>query len=176
MFFRMLLVWLCALFIGKAFANTVLQPKMIYGYLERASLPDKALTLKAKLDTGAKSASLHAVHIHYITLDDKPYVSFVVPTKKGDVLFTYPHVGDVSIKARSGEVAGVRIKSPFIRRPVVMMPIRLGQATQTIRVNLANRKRFRYPLLLGREALIAFNGMVDPAKKFTINDEYAVIK
>ena len=165
MFFRLPVLVLCALFGGQVLAHS----KIVYGYLERAVLLDKQLTLKAKLDTGAKSASLYAKKIHYIDRNGKPFVHFIVPTKTGDIPFTCPYVGDVSIKARSGEIAGVRIKKPFIKRPVVSMPLQLGAETRTIRVNLANRKRFTYPLLLGREALVAFNGIVDPGQKFTLN-------
>jgi len=42
---------------------------------------------------------------------------------------------------------------------------------QSIKVNLTNRKRFIYPLLLGRDAIIAFNGAVDPALTFTLKNQ-----
>ncbi len=171
MLFRVTFFVLCSfLCFGHVLAASSAHPKQVYGYLERATLPDKQLTLKAKLDTGAKSASLYARRIRQIDINGKPFLKFVVPTKNGDVPFTCAHVGDVSIKARSGEIAGVRIKNPFIKRPVVVMPVQLGHEIRTIRVNLANRKRFAYPLLLGREALVAFNGMIDPGKKFTLNN------
>lgn len=169
MFSRVSVFLLSLLFGPQLLTQPAVPSKIIYGYLERAVLPDKQLTLKAKLDTGAKSASLHAKRIRQVDINGKSFLSFIVPTKTGDVLFTCPHVGDVSIKARSGEIAGVRIKNPFIKRPVVNMPVQLGHETRTIRVNLANRKRFTYPLLLGREALVAFDGMVDPGQKFTLN-------
>ncbi len=167
---RISLLGLCVFICAQAVASPApVHSKIVYGYLEKAVLPEKQLTLKAKLDTGAKSASLYAKRIRQIDKQGKSYLKFVVPTKAGDIPFTCEHVGDVSIKARSGEIGGVRIKNPFMKRPVVNMPVQLGDETRTIRVNLANRKRFTYPLLLGREALVAFNGIVDPAQKFTIN-------
>lgn len=158
--FLMLLV-LC---FGQAFAHN----KRVLGYIEEATLLDQHLTLPAKLDTGAKSASLYARHIRSIDVHGKPYLQFVVPTKAGDVHFKCAYVGDVNIKARSGEIAGTRLKNPFIRRPVVNMPLQLGNEIRTVRVNLANRRRFSYPLLLGREALVAFDALVDPKQKFTL--------
>jgi len=154
---------LCVLSLGQAFAHN----KLVYGYLEEATLVDQHITLPAKLDTGAKSASLYAKRIRPIEIDGKAYLQFVVPTKAGDVPFRCAYVGDVNIKARSGEIAGTRLKNLFIKRPVVNMPIRLGGETRTIRVNLANRRRFSYPLLLGREALIAFDALVDANQKFS---------
>ena len=155
------LLW--ALCLGQTFAHT----KLVYGFVEEATLLDQHLTLSAKLDTGAKSASLYAKRIRPIEIDGKPYLQFIVPTKAGDVPFKCAYVGDVNIKARSGEIAGTRLKNPFIRRPVVNMPVQLGNEIRTIRVNLANRRRFSYPLLLGREALVAFDALVDAKQKFT---------
>ncbi len=48
-----------------------------------------------------------------------------------------------------------------------MMHIRIGDKERAIPVNLANRKRFIYPILLGREAIKIFNGVVDPSVTFT---------
>ena len=51
------------------------------------------------------------------------------------------------------------------------MRIKLSDKEQVIRVNLTNRKRFIYPLLLGREAIIAFDGLIDPSLKYTFKIE-----
>jgi hypothetical protein len=142
--------------------------KITYGFIEKATLTDTDLILAAKLDTGAKSASLNATNIHEITLDGKPYLSFIVPSKEGDILFKCEYVGKVNIKVRSGETSTSPLLRKSIKRPVVLMHIRLGESEQLIRVNLTNRKRFIYPLLLGREAIVAFNGVVDPSLKYTL--------
>jgi hypothetical protein len=149
---------------GHVMANN---EKIIYGYIEKATLVENDLTLSAKLDTGAKSASLNATHITPITVDGKSYLSFIVPTKEGDVHFKCEYVGSVNIKVRVGEGPASPLLRKSIQRPVVLMRIKLGQKEQVIRVNLTNRKRFIYPLLLGREAIIAFDGLVDPSLKYT---------
>jgi len=141
--------------------------KLIYGYIEKATLVDKDLTLSAKLDTGAKSASLNATHINEIEVDGKPYLSFTVPSKEGDFQFKCEYVGEVSIKMRASEAKANPLVKKSFRRPVVMMRIKLAEKERMIRVNLTNRKRFIYPLLLGREAIIAFDGIVDPSLKYT---------
>ena len=146
--------------------------KTIYGYIEKVTLVDKDVTLSAKLDTGAKSASLNAASIKEIEQDGKPYLSFIVPTKEGDVPFKCEYVGDVNIKIRSGELQTNPLLRKSIQRPVVLMRIRLAEQEHTIRVNLTNRKRFIYPLLLGREAIIAFDGLIDPKLKYT----YKILK
>ena len=141
--------------------------KIIFGFIEKATLMNKQLTLSAKLDTGAKSASLNATNITETMVDGKPYLNFTVPSKEGDISFQCEHVGEVNIKIRAGEVNINPLLRKSIQRPVVLMRIKLGSKERVIRVNLTNRKRFIYPLLLGREALIAFDGLVDPSLKYT---------
>lgn len=142
-----------------------------YGYVEKATLVDKELILSAKLDTGAKSASLNATNITEIDVKGVPYLRFTVPTKAGETVFESPYIGKVKIKVRANEAnPGVAAVKP-IKRPVVLLSVRLGETTRTIRVNLTNRKRFIYPLLLGRDAIIAFNGAVDPGLTFTVKSK-----
>ncbi|MCX7116871.1 MAG: RimK/LysX family protein [Legionellales bacterium] len=141
--------------------------KIIFGFIEKATLVSRQLTLSAKLDTGAKSASLNAKNISETTVDGKPYLKFIVPSKEGDISFQCEHVGEVNIKVRAGEVNLNPLLRKSIQRPVVLMRIKLGNQERLIRVNLTNRKRFIYPLLLGREAIIAFDGIIDPSLKYT---------
>ncbi len=77
----------------------------------------------------------------------------------GEAKFISEYFGKVSIKPRIQEIES-------IRRPVVWMKIKLGDKEETIRVNLTDRSRFIYPLLLGRQAIVAFNGIVDPSVKY----------
>lgn len=155
-----------ALLSGSIMAKSETQ---IYGYVEKVTLIDKNLTLSAKLDTGAKSTSLNATNITEIEIKGIPYLRFTVPSKEGDILFEGEYIGKVKIKTRSGESNPRLLTShTFMRRPVVLLPVKLGDKVRAIRVNLTNRKRFLYPLLLGRDAIIDFNGAVDPAITFTL--------
>ncbi|KTD54840.1 secreted protein [Legionella sainthelensi] len=140
----------------------------IYGYVEKVSFPEKNLILSAKLDTGAKSASLNATNITEITKKGIAYLRFTVPTKSGDYQFEAEYKGRVKIKVREGEHGSEILAHAPIKRPVVLLSMQLGDKVRTIKVNLTNRKRFLYPLLLGRDAIIAFNGAVDPALTFTL--------
>lgn len=81
--------------------------------------------------------------------------------------FKCEYVGEVRIKVRAGEAQATSLLRKSIQRPVVLMKIRLADKERTIRVNLTNRKRFIYPLLLGREAIKAFDGLIDPSLKYT---------
>lgn len=155
---------------GPLMANTTPQ---IYGYVEKITLVDKELTLSAKLDTGAKTASLSATNITEINVKGVPYLRFTVPSKSGNYTFECEYVGKVKIKVRAHESNQGDSKPAPIRRPVVLINLKLGDKVRSIRVNLTNRKRFIYPLLLGRDAIIGFNGAVDPALTFTEKNKSA---
>lgn len=148
--------------------------KNIYGYVEHVVLIEKDLKLPAKLDTGAKSASLNAVDIKEVKEGEQLYLTFIVPSKAGDIKFKAPYIGDVKIKLRDAEKLnpGPLVKN-YHPRPVVLMKVRLGEIERTIKVNLTNRKRFIYPLLLGRDAINAFNGVVDPTQKYVLESDGA---
>lgn len=140
----------------------------IYGYVEKVTLLDQELTLSAKLDTGAKSASLNAVNITEFDKKGIPYLRFTVPSKQGDFNFEGEYIGKVKIKVRANEYNPTAQKNAPIKRPVVLLHVKLGDKVRAIQVNLTSRKRFIYPLLLGRDAIIDFNGAVDPARAFTV--------
>jgi hypothetical protein len=153
------------LFTGSLMAKNEAQT---YGYVEKVTLIDKNLILSAKLDTGAKSASLHATNISEVDVKGVPYLRFTVPTKNGDYAFECEYIGKVKIKVRNGETKSGILKSTPMRRPVVLLNVKLGDKVRAIKINLTNRKRFLYPLLLGRDAIIDFNGAVNPALTFTV--------
>jgi len=138
--------------------------KTTYGYIEKITLSDQDLTIRAKLDTGARSSSLHAIHIKKEKIKDKTYLRFTVPHQGGKSTFLCEYYGRVSIKARAQEIE-------HITRPVVLMKVKLGEQEKTIRVNLTNRANFLYPFLLGRQGIIAFNGVVDPSTKYQEQDK-----
>jgi hypothetical protein len=164
---------LLALFIFTSLMTGPLMAKneaQTYGYIEKVTLIDKNLTLRAKLDTGAKSASLNATDITEIDVNGVPYIRFTVPTKNGDFVFQSKYIGKVKIKVRAGET-NTGLNHDPIKRPVVLLNIQLGDKVRPIQVNLTNRKRFLYPLLLGRDAIIDFDGAVNPSLFFTLKSK-----
>lgn len=138
--------------------------KTVYGYIQKATIVDQNITFSAKLDTGARSSSLHAVHIVKIKKNGKMFVQFDIPHENKLTTITREYFGSVKIKPRA-------LEAEHISRPVIWMKIRLGEKEQLIRLNLTDRGNFTYPLLLGRQAIVAFNGIVDPSAKFTIDSE-----
>ncbi|WP_077065438.1 putative ATP-dependent zinc protease [Candidatus Berkiella cookevillensis] len=142
--------------------------KKVYGYIEKVRVSDAGILLTAKLDTGAKSASLDATDIREVEEDGIPYLLFrVLDGNGGSVELKQKYIGNVRIKMRTEKSKSN--KKRLAERLVVMMPIQVGEEKRDIRVNLTNREHFLYPLLLGREAIEAFDGIVDPKLAFTID-------
>lgn len=165
--FKFVVFIVVLLFTGSLMASEL----QTYGYVEKIILVDKNLPLHAKLDTGAKSASLNATRISQIDIKGQPYIRFTVPTERGDVVFEAKSLGKVKIKMRAQERNLALAETPYIKRPVVLLQMQLGDKLRNIRVNLTNRKRFLYPLLLGRDAIMEFNGAVNPALTFTVKSK-----
>ena len=161
-----LIIMACSIMPGYAMST---EKKIIYGYVEKATLVDKNLLLSAKLDTGAKSASLSAIDIKKIVINGTSYLRFTVPSKQGNVVFTSEYIGRVKIKTRVEENKQVIAEPNAMRRPVVLLRIRIGAMERIIPVNLTNSRHFIYPLLLGRDAINAFSGLVDPSTAFLID-------
>lgn len=153
----------CVVGIGQAMN---VEEKHIFGYVEKIYIPELKATVKAKLDTGAKSSSLSAINIQESEEGNKIYLTFTVPLKSGPITVKAPLVGEVKIKSRAGEYTHGKTKPQPLHRPVINLTIKLNSQSHEIKVNLTNRKRFNYPLLLGREALIELGCIVDPSEAF----------
>ena len=140
--------------------------KTVYGLNEYARLADLDLELAAKLDTGAKTASLSARDIKRFKRNGESWVRFYLAV---DAAHAHPierPLARVSkIKRRAGDYNAEEGK-PYTARPVIELNICMGQAMRTIEVNLTDRSSFQFPLLIGSEALKHFDALVDPSLKY----------
>jgi hypothetical protein len=118
----------------------------IFGWVERVELLDGQISLKAKLDTGARTSSLDATNIERFSRDGERYVRFVLadPDTETEITLERPLVRNVRIVSHSGENQ---------RRAVVTLPICYGPWHEEIEFSLIDRSNFIYPVLLGRSAL-----------------------
>lgn len=156
--------------LGIAYSLTGLAaPKHLFGYLEKINILPKNLNLEAKLDTGAKTASIYAIDIQKFEKNGQQWVHFKVPSASGPVKFTKKIHSYSKIKVRQGEKTTGKFSKDYIARPVVLMRIQMGKQEHIVAVNLADRKNFLYPVLLGRDAIKKFDGAIDPSKSFTLS-------
>lgn len=137
----------------------------VYGLYEAIDLPELDITVKAKLDTGAKTSSLGATDIKTFKKDGVEWVSFK-PQIAGKTL---PEIEKLlvrhsNIKRRVDDINQGQVL--HTKRPVVMLQLCFDGEFHTIEVNLADRSRFVYPLLIGSKTLIQLKAVVDPRLKY----------
>lgn len=140
--------------------------KTVYGLNEYAKLAGIDLEVAAKLDTGAKTASLSARDIKRFKRNGESWVRFYLAI---DTAHSHPielPLARVSkIKRRAGDYDPDEDKN-YTARPVIALDICMGSALRSIEVNLTDRSAFQYPLLIGSEALKRFDALVDPSLKY----------
>lgn len=140
----------------------------LYGRYEYIKLPEVGgQTFKAKMDTGALTASLSAKDIETFTRDGEDWVRFRVATKDADGKVYEHKLARISkIKNRADEEEDSE-GAEISKRPVVDLELCLGDVKRTVEVNLTDRSSFNYPLLIGAKALREFKAAVNPARRFT---------
>ncbi|MGP0171003.1 retropepsin-like aspartic peptidase RloA [Pseudomonas sp. NCHU5208] len=140
--------------------------KSIYGLNEYVHIEELDLLVAAKLDTGAKTASLSARDIKRFKRDGETWVSFILAIDDThERTFERPLARISKIKRRAGDYDPDEEKT-YTARPVIDLELCLGHTLRTIEVNLTDRSAFQYPLLIGSEALKRFGAMVDPSLKY----------
>lgn len=148
--------------------------KRIFGLHEKLYIADIGLELDAKLDTGAQTASLSARDIEQFSKDGKPWVRFRLAIDGAPAnSFELPIVRISHIKRRSSNDEAEDSTAPdYIERPVVLMTVYMGDQQHAIQVNLTDRSRFEFPVLLGSTALKQFNAIIDPSITYTTDVLY----
>lgn len=141
----------------------------LYGRYEYIALPEiGGQVLKAKMDTGALTASLSAKDIETFKRDGEDWVRFRLGTKDASNQVYEHKIARISkIKTRSEEDEEDREVVAPTKRPVVDLELCLGNVKRTVEVNLTDRSSFNYPLLIGAKALREFGAAVNPARRFT---------
>lgn len=122
--------------------------KKIIGWREWVSLPDLGVKkIKAKIDSGARTSSLHAFDLEFFSKKGKDYVRFEVhPLQSNDrkSVKTQAEVIEYrNVKSSNGQVS---------RRPVIITDIDLLGELWPIEMTLSNRDEMSFRMLLGRES------------------------
>ena len=131
----------------------------VVGWREWVRLPSVGVDwIKAKVDTGAKTSSLHAFDLQ--VLDEGARVRFSIhPWQRGaldEVVVELP-VHDVrSVRSSSGHAE---------ERYVVRLPVVLGGRSVDAEVTLTGRDEMGFRMLIGREALVQ-GFLVDPSLSY----------
>jgi len=119
----------------------------VVGWRELVHLPDLGLhEVPAKIDTGARTSSLHGTVIEEFMRDGEKFVRFAVdfPEQRVRQVCEAVHVDIRGITSSNGEKQ---------RRYVIKTPLRIGEEEFRAEISLADRSDMKFPMLIGRSSL-----------------------
>lgn len=133
----------------------------VIGWREWLELPDFGVAaIKAKIDTGARSSSLHAFDMEFFKRRGKEWARFKI----------YPFQRDARhsalVEAEVLEWRYVRSSGGHVTcRPIIMTRVRLLDLEWSIEVSLVSRDEMGFRMLLGRSA-VKRRFLIDPCRSF----------
>ncbi|PZQ89168.1 MAG: hypothetical protein DI534_09300 [Leifsonia xyli] len=131
------------------------------GWREWVQLPDVGVPwIKAKLDTGAQTSSIHAYEVEAFDRDGAAWVRFGIrPWQRSDA-------DEARVECPVLDIRRVRSSSGHVQeRFVVSLPLVLVGHRVDAEVTLSNRDSMGFRMLIGREAL-SRGFVVDSARSF----------
>lgn len=132
----------------------------LVGELEMIKLAGIKSSLKARIDTGAKTSSLDARDIEVYEKGGVEWVRFNVVTPEETIKFDLPSTRRILIK-RHGQLESER-------RWIVSINTTIGHITKPTEYTLRDRSSYDYPILIG-ERFLTDTALVDVAKEYVTN-------
>lgn len=139
----------------------LLKEKVLIGRVEWIELPDLKLKHKARIDTGAKTTSLHAVSIEEVQQRGELFVKFHTVDSDGKKLEL---LRKVDTTQRVSNTAGT-----ISKRYVIKEKVKMGSIEREILINLNDRSGMEYKFLVGRNLLLG-RFIVDVARSHVLGD------
>ncbi|MEL6439783.1 MAG: RimK/LysX family protein [Cyanobacteria bacterium J06621_8] len=133
----------------------------IIGWRETLSLPDLGVvSIKAKIDTGARTSALHAFNCQEFQQEGKQKIRFEIhplPRSKQQSILAEADLLEYRKVTNSGGQGEIR--------PVILTRIKLGGHCWRGELTLTNRDVMGFRMLLGRQA-VRDRFSIDPGKSF----------
>ena len=134
------------------------EQRPVFGWVEKVLVTPGDLPIHAKLDTGADFSSLSAENVEEFDKDGVPWVRFSIKNRYGKKTKFEKEIKRMAvIKRHNGKNQ---------RRAVIRLGICLGHSYMEEDVNIVDRSRFEYQMLIGRSYLAGL-ATIDPAVTYT---------
>ncbi|MXP27118.1 ATP-dependent zinc protease [Altererythrobacter indicus] len=132
----------------------------LVGWREFVGLPAFGIKhLPAKIDTGARTSSLHATDIAVFERDGESWVRFTLDGGHGTSQCEAPKVARRVITSSNGQAQ---------ERLIIKTDLQLGALQFRAEFSLADRSDMIFPLLVGRTSLRR-RFVVDPGRSFLVS-------
>ena len=139
----------------------LLKEKVLIGRVEWVELPDVKIKHKARIDSGAKTTSMHAVNIEEVDQRGELFVKFQTLDSANKVVEVVRKVDTIQ---RVSNTAG------FVsRRYVIKEKVKMGNIEREVSINLNDRSKMDYKFLVGRNLLLG-RFIVDVARSHVLGD------
>ena len=136
------------------------EPMQVFGFEEWVEIGEIVDRMRARLDTGAATSSLHVDEEELFERDGEKWVRFIVSVPGEEqakrVRISAPLVRTARIKVAGGESEV---------RKVVRLNVKIGDRKLRTEFSLSNRDNMHCPVLLGRNALQEL-GWVDAGRTY----------
>ena len=140
-----------------------MSPRILLGWREWLALPELGISsIRAKVDTGARSSSLHVREQQLFEHDGRQRVRFLIEHGVDDALSGHLEA-EVVDRREVTDSGGHRELRVFIRTQLLLPT---GQQWP-IELNLTGRRNLAFPMLLGRSALRR-RCVVEPARSWLL--------
>lgn len=136
-------------------------PPSPIGWREWVSLPELGIQrIKAKIDTGARTSSLHAFNFQPFEENNKKRIRFDIHPVQHDFDTVISCVADLTDRRLVTDSGG-----HTDLRYVIQTPLMIAGQTHSIEITLAEREDMLFRMLLGRSALRK-RFLVNPGRSF----------
>lgn len=137
--------------------------KQVVGWREVVALPELGIIgIPAKIDTGARTSSLHAVNIDLFNRDGEEMARFDLDFGRGQA---YRHCEAVRVAHRTITSSNGTAEERLIVKTVLSM----GGRDFRAEFSLADRSDMVFPMLIGRTALKS-RFLVNPGRSYLISN------
>lgn len=140
--------------------------KLVIGSIENCNLPEFGIfDMQVRIDTGAKTSSLHVDNLTRCKVGGKPWVKFDL----------HPNIHNVDevvqCKAPLHDIRRIKSSNGTAEeRYVIKTSFHLGELNWPIEISLTDRSDMSYLMLFGREGM-GNKVLVDPSKTFLLDSD-----
>lgn len=145
---------------GQTYAQ-LLKEKVLIGRVEWVSLPALEVKHRSRIDTGAKTTSMHAVNIEEVQQGNELFVKFQTVDAEGKSVDVLRKVDSTQKISNAGGL--------LTKRYVIREKVKIGKFEREILINLNDRTKMEYKFLVGRNLLLG-RFIVDVARSHVLGD------